>query len=322
MENKSHAIAAGAFVLCLVIALAVLAVWLTRDQGTYETYELSTPQAVTGLQPQATVRYKGVGVGRVSFIGFDHETPGNILIRLLVNSDTPLADTTYATLGYQGVTGLAYIDLDDAPRPLKNLGRTSKGYKRLAMRPSNLSQLAAMGPELFGEVRDTLNRVKTLLSEDNQQVLMHTVAQIGQVAHETSQLALKLNQSWGDEISPAIVQLSADVQRNMDALQKTAESVNEMSLAIAAVAKQVGSKGGALDQIHVTAQSFEGVANEFGTSTLPRLQTTLDSVRSAMGGVQRLTNGLSESPQSFILGPNVGQPGPGEPGFVAPQPSH
>lgn len=322
MENKSHAIAAGVFVLCLVIALAVAAVWLTRDHGTYETYELSTPQAVTGLQPQATVRYKGVGVGRVSYIGFDPAVQGNILIRLLVNSDTPLMNTTYATLGYQGVTGLAYIDLDDAPTPLKDLGVTSRGYKRLAMRPSNLSQLAAMGPELFGEVRDTLTRVKTLLSEENQHVLVNTVAQIGQVAQETSALAKKLNTSWGDEISPAIVQLSGDVQRNMDALQKTAQSVSEMSLAIAAVAKQVGNKGGALDQINTTAQSFEGVANELSASTLPRFQTTLDSVRSAMSEVQQLANGLSDSPQAFILGPNVGQPGPGEPGFVAPKPSH
>lgn len=322
MENKSHAIAAGFFVLCLVVVLGVLAVWLTRDQGTYNTYELSTPQAVTGLQPQAAVRYKGVGVGRVSYIGFDHEVPGNVLIRLLVNSDTPLADTTFATLGYQGVTGLAYIDLDDAPRPLKDMGKTIRGYKRLAMRPSNLSQLAAMGPELFGEVRDTLTRVKTLLSEDNQKVLVGTLAQFGQAAQDTSELLKKLNSSWSDEISPAIVRLSSDVARNMDALEKTAKSVNEMSMAIAGVAKQVGSEGGALDQINMTAKSFEGVANEINGNTLPRVQTTLNAVSSAMREVQQLANGLSDSPQAFILGPNVGEPGPGEPGFTPPKKSH
>lgn len=318
MENKSHAIAAGVFVLCLVAALAVLAVWLTRDQGTYVTYELSTPQAVTGLQPQAAVRYKGVSVGRVSYIGFDPQEAGNVLIRLLVNSDTPVAATTYATLGYQGVTGLAYIDLDNAPRPLSDMGLSVRGYKRLLMRPSNLSQLAAMGPELFGEVRDTLTRVKNLLSEENQEVLVTTWAQFGQTAKDTSALVQHLDSSWKNEISPAIVQLSSEVKRNMDALEKTAQGVNEMSLAIAAVAKQVGREGGALDQLNVTAQSFGGVANEINAGTLPRLQTTMDAVSAAMREVQQLANGLSDSPQAFILGPNVGQPGPGEPGFTPP----
>ncbi|THU05382.1 MCE family protein [Lampropedia puyangensis] len=318
MENKSHAIAAGVFVLSLVVVLAFLAVWLTRDQGSYNTYELSTPQAVTGLQPQAPVRYKGVAVGRVSYIGFDKDEPGHVLIRVLVDDTTPVTETTFATLGYQGVTGLAYIDLDDAKESLRDLGRTSRGYRRLPMRQSNLSQLAAMGPELFGEVQETLTRVKTLLSDDNQRVLIGTVSSFGQAAHNTSVLVEQLNQSWNKDLAPAITQLSGDVQRNMASLEKTAHSISLMSREIAAVAKQVGQEGGAVDQLSVTAQSFEGVANDINSNTLPRLQSTMDEVSAAMREVKQLASGLSESPQAFIFGPNVGQPGPGEPGFVAP----
>jgi phospholipid/cholesterol/gamma-HCH transport system substrate-binding protein len=57
MENKSHALAAGIFVLVASALLAALAVWLTRDQGEYHLYEISTSEIVSGLQPQAPVRY-------------------------------------------------------------------------------------------------------------------------------------------------------------------------------------------------------------------------------------------------------------------------
>ena len=66
MENKAHAIAAGAFVLGLVAALIALVVWLTRDNTVRNVYELSTRDAVSGLQPQAMVRYRGIAVGKVS----------------------------------------------------------------------------------------------------------------------------------------------------------------------------------------------------------------------------------------------------------------
>ena len=60
MENKSHALAAGTFVLVVVALLTALVVWLTRDTTEQRIFEISSAEGVTGLQPQAGVRYKGV----------------------------------------------------------------------------------------------------------------------------------------------------------------------------------------------------------------------------------------------------------------------
>ena len=111
MENKSHALAAGTFVLALLAVLIALAVWLTRDNRALRTFELSSASAVTGLQPEASVRFKGVDVGKVTAIGFDPLQVGHVLIRIAVDDQTPLTESTFATLGFQGVTGLAFIAL-------------------------------------------------------------------------------------------------------------------------------------------------------------------------------------------------------------------
>jgi len=114
MENKSHALAAGAFVLVITALLVALAVWLTRDSSVHRIYELSSSEAVTGLQAQASVRFKGVNIGKVTAIGLDPQVPGHVLIRIAIDDQAPITESTFATLRFQGVTGLAFLQLDDS----------------------------------------------------------------------------------------------------------------------------------------------------------------------------------------------------------------
>ena len=85
MENKAHALSAGAFQLLVGALLVALAFWLTRDTGVRRVYEMSTREAVSGLQPQAAVRYRGLDVGKVTQLGFDPQATGNVLIRIAVD---------------------------------------------------------------------------------------------------------------------------------------------------------------------------------------------------------------------------------------------
>src|SRR3972149_8935774 len=105
MENKAHALAAGACVLLVGAMLVALAIWLTRDSGVRRVYEMSTREAVSGLQPQAAVRYRGIDVGKVARIGFDPQTKGNVLVRIAVDDKAPITQSTFGTLGYQGGAG-------------------------------------------------------------------------------------------------------------------------------------------------------------------------------------------------------------------------
>src|SRR5688500_4323389 len=117
MENKAHALAAGIFVVAVAALLIALAAWLSRDTGERNIYEISTRETVTGLQPQAAVRYRGVDVGKVAEIGFDPQAKGHVLLRLEIDQEAPITKDTFATLNFQGVTGLAFVQLDDTGAP-------------------------------------------------------------------------------------------------------------------------------------------------------------------------------------------------------------
>src|SRR3954469_25967981 len=140
MENKAHAMAAGLFVVAVAALLLVLAGWLTRDTGVRDAYEISTRESVSGLQPQAAVRYRGVDVGKVDDIGFDPKAQGHVLIKLEVDRQAPVTQGTFATLGYQGVTGLAFVQLDDDGKPAAKLERPGGNPPRIPLRPGLLQK--------------------------------------------------------------------------------------------------------------------------------------------------------------------------------------
>ncbi len=135
MENKSHALMAGIFTIVLLIAAVLIALWFNRDRVERVPYEIATTLSVPGLNPQAGVRYRGLDVGRVDAVLFDPQKPGQILIRFSVSKDTPITRSTFATLSYQGVTGLAYVQLDDDGKDPTLLPSTKNKVARIELRP-------------------------------------------------------------------------------------------------------------------------------------------------------------------------------------------
>lgn len=316
MENKSHAIAAGIFVLVIVGLLGGLAAWLTRDQASYARYELTTTQAVTGLQEQAAVRYKGVTVGKVESIGFDPEMAGRVLIHIGVDRNTPLTANTYARLGYQGVTGLAHIELDNDVRPLPSEGESPDGYPRLPMRPSNLSLIASQGPEVIGSIHDMVARINRLLSDENQRVLLATAEGVGEAARSTTSLIQSLETSWNERLEPALARFTDD--DTLQALQSATASLDAMGKAVTDAAQRLSAHGGTLDQLKTMMNQLAGIAEKIDAATLPGITRTLQDIGAAARNVGTLTREISRNPQALIYGPNTSLPGPGEPGYVPP----
>src|SRR5687768_10024122 len=111
MENRAHALVAGLFVIFLSIAVALVAMRFSGSNIKYNPYLVVTKESVSGLNPQSSVLYRGVNIGKVESIMFDPNNLHRILIQISVDENVALSKSVYAQLGYQGVTGLAYIQL-------------------------------------------------------------------------------------------------------------------------------------------------------------------------------------------------------------------
>ena len=321
MENKSHAMAAGIFVLVVAAMLAGLAVWLTRDNANYALYELSTKDGVGGLQPQAAVRYKGVAVGKVTRIGFDQQVPGNVLIRIAVSEQAPLSRTTFAVLGYQGVTGLAHILLDDSQQPYPEPPPGPSGLPRLPLKASPFGKLAEQAPAILGQVEEATRRINRLLGDNNQQQLSEALANINQAAAGINTLTQRLDTTLTQRLDPALAALpplAVDARQTLQSLRQAGDSVTTLATDFSETTRRLTADGGAIDQISVGTQALARAADQFSTATLPRLNRAADDTGRAARQIGRTATGVQDNPQLFIYGSGRIPPGPGEPGFAAP----
>jgi phospholipid/cholesterol/gamma-HCH transport system substrate-binding protein len=184
MENKAHALMAGLFTIALVIAAVLIGLWLNRDRVGRVPYEIATKLSIPGLNPQADVRYRGLDVGKVDSIIFDPQVPGQILVRLNVRPDTPITKSTYGMLAYQGVTGIAYVQLDDdGSNPVK-VTSTKDHVARIEMRPSLLDDLQNRGLAILKQTEELASRVNTLLGPENQKAIVSAFDNINKAATE------------------------------------------------------------------------------------------------------------------------------------------
>lgn len=318
MENKSHAIGAGAFVLVVAALLVALAAWLTRDTGEHRLFEISSRESVTGLQSQAGVRYKGVTVGRVHSITLDPEVTGNVRIRIGVDASAPITQSTFASLGFQGVTGLAFIQLDDAGESKEPLVSTGDALARIPMRPGLMSRLTDQGAGLLVKLDDASQRVNQLLAPANQKKLMDAVDNLGQAAASISELAKTANQSNLPALAKEATTTLKGLRETSDRLGTSADSVRTSADAFKVMSSRMTEPGGTLDDIGQGSAALQATGQTLNTTLVPRLSRTADDTARTVRQLGRAVDAVGDNPQSLLLGSGVAAPGPGEPGFAAP----
>ena len=321
MENKSHAIAAGAFVLGLVAVLVALVVWLTRDDTVRNIYELSTRDPVSGLQPQAMVRYRGIAVGRVSSIDFDPKVKGNVRVRISVDERVPLTTSTFATLSYQGVTGLAFIALDDKGESQVSLQPDNANPPRIPLKPSLLAQLQDRGEVIIGRVEEVTKKVNLLLGEDNQQRIADALENIAAAATSANQLTKSLDNTVKTGLNPALKALPPLVDRTRDtmvAVKGAAGDISRVANNFNATATRLNAKDGPIERLGDGTKALAQAVDSFNNATLPRVNRVADDTSRAVRRLGRAADGISDNPQSLLFGNGGVVAGPGEPGFSAP----
>ena len=321
MENKAHALAAGIFVVVITALLLAMAAWLTRDTGRRDIYEISTHEAVTGLQPQAPVRYRGVDVGKVETIGFDGKVQGNVLLRLEIDSSAPITSETFATLGFQGVTGLSFVQLDDSGRPAPRLVPNAEAPPRIPLRPGLLAKLQDKGEKILDQVEQVSIRLNQVLADPNQKRLAAALDNVGEAAASVNRLSSTLTTILNAQLGPDRVDIPSLVKNANATMASIRGASDEAKTAISefgATAKRLNAKDGPVDRLAEGAEGLAHAADSFNAATLPRINRVTEDTSRAVRQLSRTVNGINDNPQSLIFGAGAARPGPGEAGFTPP----
>ncbi|HEX7644154.1 MAG TPA: MlaD family protein [Burkholderiaceae bacterium] len=308
MENKAHALVAGLFTLLLLVAAVLIAIWFNHDKVGRVPYEMVTKHPMPGLNPQAAVRYRGLDVGRVEAIHFDPKVPGQIVVLLGVRPDTPITRSTYGSLAYQGVTGLAYVQLDDDGSNPEKLQSSANDIARIEMRESLLETLQEKGLAILEKTEQLTERFNTLLAPKNQQAAMAAIDNVSRAANKIERIP--------DKLQPTLDKLPAltrQTEQTLASFKKLSDDTRALSDNLNRLSNSLQAPGGAVERITNAADQVSGAASDFQDQMLPLAHDMQSSLRSA----NRTLDHIDAHPQSLLFGTNPA-PGPGEPGFTAP----
>ncbi|MGN6650208.1 MlaD family protein [Trinickia sp.] len=314
MENKSHAFWAGLFTIGLGITIGLAVFWFNLDRTVRIPYDLISHTNVTGLSTDADVRYRGLQVGKVQSIRFDRAHPGTIVIRILVDKNAPITRSTFGSLGLQGVTGIAFVQLDDTGTDLAPVPTSTKHVAQLPMRPGLLDQLQQRGDALLSELESVAGRADAMLSDQTRTQLLAAATSLQRAADSVNELA------------QAAKPVAAQLPGTMNALTRTLASTNALVSTLSSPSgplvsnlNKVGSAadraGGALVTMDASLQEMSA---RLDYETLPRVSALATDVSGAARAFDRAAATFSTSPRSLLFGVGRAQPGPGEPGFAWP----
>ena len=127
MESRAYALITGLFVLGIAGCIVVWAQWLAKTPLARTNYRVVSTVPVSGLNPEAQVRYRGISVGRVSSIGLDQKDPRRILVAIEVDNSIPITKSSYAQLGMEGITGIAYVHILDTYKDMEPAPKAADG---------------------------------------------------------------------------------------------------------------------------------------------------------------------------------------------------
>jgi len=306
MENRAHALFAGIFVVLLGLSALGALWWFGGQQEASNDYLVLSRKNITGLNLQAQVRYRGVRVGRVESIELDPADVGNTLIGIRIRKMIPVTRVTTAKLGYQGVTGIAHILLEDSGTDSAPLAAPANGgLPRIAMQDSLVQELSDVGAETLRNARDLMASANQILTPENRQsitkVLSNLETTTGNAQAATAQLRLLL--------TPENVRL---LHATLAHAEKTAGQAAPFFVEARGLVAR-------LQSVSEKLETTLGDPSTGGAATLiPRLNDLTSEFSANSQQLSRLLRMLENAPQSLIFGTPRASPGPGEPGFTPP----
>ncbi len=313
MENRAYAIAVGIFTLMLGIGVAFAYWWISGSQQARTEYIVSSQLPVTGLSSEGTVKFRGVDIGKVTEIALDPSSQTTILIKIAVAKNLKLSTEAYAELRRQGITGLAYIDLNDESKnaPALPVGST------IPLRPTLVDDLISKGPELLAQLQVLLKNSSQFTASANRVLTSVDVQKLNNAIanlEKASEKALPAINSAANMFNNANKMVS---EKNQVQLVKSLESVQQTFDATRPL----------INELSLTTKKFHNTANQIEISTnqltstlynetLPQLHSLTQNMNRSAIHFNQLIEGLEDNPQSIIFGKPAVPAGPGEEGFA------
>jgi phospholipid/cholesterol/gamma-HCH transport system substrate-binding protein len=292
----------------LVAAVLWLAMGIGRERDT-RLYQAFIEESVAGLNLNAPVKYLGVDVGKVSAIDIDPSNARRVRLRFLIQPNTPIQKDSLAVLKTQGLTGIAYVEINGGSAGSPQLRPGPDGEPpTIAFKRSLSAQLESLLGDVLTKIDRTTTQLNALFDADNQAAVKSLLADSAKLAKELSDPKGPLALGLADAARTARTSTRA-VEELRPAV---AHSLQRMDRSFDALAVMAASTTTASEQVSAAASAASASLQQLQGESLPELNALMAELRTLSVSLRQLSQQTTTAPASVLHGRPRPAPGPGE----------
>ncbi len=308
METRAHFVLIGAFAMGVIAAAAVFVVWLAqvRFAQEYTEYDVVFNGAVRGLSPSSEVRFNGIRVGEVTTLSLADMNVGQVVARIRVDAATPVSVESVAQLEPQGITGLAYIQINSGdPEAAALEPGPGDDVAQIPSQAAALDVLFQGSGDVVASANEALARFSALLDRDNLASVRQILANI-----ETLSAEAKANADLFADARAAVQRLDDAAARidevavELTGMVRTTERIisAEVSPLVARADDAAEGVAAAADDAQALMTLLEGPLARFSTDGLDNLSLAAEDLRRLTEVLERIAREIERDPAQFLVG--------------------
>jgi len=318
MESRVNYTAIGVFIVLFIVALVAFAFWLgkyNQDERQYRRYKVFITESVSGLAPEAAVKFHGVDVGKVESIRINPRNSEEVELTLKIKKETPIKTDSNAILKFYGITGLAFIEIAGGSKGAPLLANGNENVPTIPSSPSLIQRLDESLSDVASKLSTTLDRADRLFSDKN-------VDNVARSLENLRSLTAQIDGYQG-EIKALLAQsiaLEHNASESLGAMKEAAGSVKTASgnfntLVQTKMATTLESLEATSKESHTLIKKLEASVDRGDYNIAPassELTSLLEQSRSLTNEMEMTLRSLRESPSDLLFKKTPPKPGPGE----------
>ncbi len=296
MESKINYTLVGLFVILLLAGLVFFVVWLEKinTENEYDYYHVYMNESVAGLNPDASVKYKGVNIGTVAKIGINSDNPQQVELLLKIKHGIKITQSTRATLKSFGITGLTFIELSGSSKTSLPLVQDGNKIPVIPATPSIFNKLDVAFNSFTEKSYLALDKFNRLLNDDNLKKIADILLEARLLLKETRKEVTGFHQL----IENGVV-MEKNATQAFKTINTASKSVHELALTLK---KNYADVGNNMEQdVHQSLELFN------------KLMYDMDIL---VDELQRTVQSFENSPSDLLFKKSQSKPGPGEAIYV------
>ncbi len=312
METEGRYTLVGTLVVAVVALMSLAILWLAgaADTIAYQGYTIYfRQQSLDGLAVGSPVKMRGIKVGVVDSYRFANNQDEAVAVTARIDEGVPVHAGAEAYIKRNLVTGIAAVEINNGPADAPLLDAVPRGerYPVIAEGSSDIDKVATAVTRLAENGAQVVERMNTLLSDENQRAISQTLANLNELSDH-----LVANKQSLDAVVQGIRDASDEFRFAGASISQAATRAEGSIVTVGNNAEAALLEArAAMDKLQRDASLISAQIQQLTETSTLELTNVSRDVRTSADTLTTAGQRLSE-PRTVLFGPGEQQLGPGE----------